>query len=298
MPIKDLKIDLSKHRAHVSVTGRRDILSASVEGNWATVFKGRGMEFTGYRQYTYTDDASLIDWKASLRSKEILVREFEEFKNFEVLFLFDVSNTMLFSSVDQLKVEYAAELLFVLAQAASHTGDAIGLAMYSNRILASFQPEFGRGIRLKFERLLSDKENYGGERNLKRSLLEVSSMLQKPSLIIMISDFLDFPDDWERYFAFLANRHQLIGIMVKDKRDRELPNKHEQFYLKDPNGKEVMYVDTKQFAKEYKRLALEHEARVSGLFKKMRSSCLILENGTPFEDALQKFFNSQVSNIT
>ena len=193
---------------------------------------------------------------------------------------------------------FRSELLFVLAQAASHTGDAIGLAMFHEKVVASFQPEFGKGIRTKFERLLSDPRNYGGVRNLKHSLLQVHSMLQKPSIVVFISDFLDFPEDWERYFAFLANRHQVVGIMVKDPRDRRLPNRHEQFYVKDPSSDETMYIDTKQFAGEYERLSKEHEQRVQALFKKMRSSCLVIENGVPFEQALHKFFNSQVHSLT
>lgn len=298
MAIKELNVDLSAHRVRLSVLGRKELLSQAVEGNWATVFKGRGLEFTGYREYTYSDDASLIDWKASLRSKDVLVREFEEFKNFKVMFVLDVSNTMLFSTVEKLKAEYGAELLYALSEAASHSGDAVGLAMFSDNVLASFQPEFGHGIRLKFERLLTDADNYGGERRLKQSLLEVNSMLPNPSIIVLISDFLGYPDDWERYIAFLSTRHQVIGIMVKDKRDRELPRHGGQFAVKDPNSNETMYIDTRQYAREYSQLTKEHEERVMKTFKRFRSNCMLIENGTPYDEALHRFFNDFKHNLT
>ena len=152
MAVRKLNINFDPHHPNLEIVGRRDVLSKTVEGSWATSFKGQGMEFTGYRAYTYSDDASLIDWRASLRAKETLVREFEEFKNFKVVFLLDVSDTMLFTTTDKLKAEYGAELVYTLAQSASRAGDAIGLAMCSDRLVSSVEPSFGKGIRFQFQR--------------------------------------------------------------------------------------------------------------------------------------------------
>ena len=91
MPVKELKIDLVPHLRKVKIKARRDILNRVLEGNWSTIFKGQGLEFAGYRAYSYDDDASKIDWGASLRSHEILVRELEEYRNFNVFFLFITS---------------------------------------------------------------------------------------------------------------------------------------------------------------------------------------------------------------
>ncbi len=294
MPIQELNVDLSERHTRVNVSGRREILSQAVEGNWATVFKGRGLEFTGYRPYTYSDDASLIDWKASLRSKSVLVREFEEFKNFKVVFFLDVSNSMLFTSTKEpkLKAEYAAELAFTLSEAASQTGDAVGLFMFSHDVVAAIPPGFGKGMKKRFEKVLGNKNNYGGIRNLKKSLLEMNSMLKDRAVIIIISDFLDFPADWERYISLLSTRHQLYGVIIKDPRDRELPRFGGQYSVKDPNGKKTMYIDAFNFFQEYKKRNIEQEKHIIKVFKKFKSSCLLLENGTPFAEALRKFFNT------
>jgi len=294
MAIQKLNVDLSDRHTKVNISGRREILSQAVEGNWATIFKGRGLEFTGYRPYTYSDDASLIDWKASLRSKDVLVREFEEYKNFKVVFFLDVSNSMLFTSTKdpKLKAEYAAELAFTLSEAASQTGDAVGLFMFSHKVLAAIPPGFGRGMKKRFEQVLGNKEFYGGERNLKKSLLEMNSMLSDRSIIVIISDFLAFPSDWEKYISLLATRHQLYGVMIKDPRDRTLPLFGGQYAVKDPNTSETMYIDAFNFKKKYESLALAHEEYIIKVFKKFKTSCLLLENGTPFSDALRKFFNT------
>ena len=41
---------------------------------YKNIFRGKGLEFDSYRDFQPDDDASLIDWKASLRSNKILTR--------------------------------------------------------------------------------------------------------------------------------------------------------------------------------------------------------------------------------
>jgi len=140
MPIKDLRIDLSSGLRKLDINARKDVLSRTLEGEWTTVFKGRGIESAGFRSYTFGDDASLIDWKASLRAKQTLIREFEDYKNFTVFFLFDVSDSMLFTSTDKLKCEYAAEMIYVLADAINKAGDSVGMAMFTDKFLNKVYP--------------------------------------------------------------------------------------------------------------------------------------------------------------
>ncbi len=292
MPIQELHIDFSTKKDTIHINGRREILSKTIEGNWATVFKGRGMEFTGYRTYTFSDDASLIDWKASLRSKDILVREFEEFKNFKVMFFLDVSDTMLFTSSELFKAEYAAEIVYHLSNSAAKSGDAIGLAMFSDKIQSIIPASFGKGIRIRFEKNLSNKNFYGGVKNFKRSILELNSMLEDRSIIIIVSDFLDLPNDWEKYLSLLATRNQLVGVMIKDVRDRKLP-KNGQFFLKDPQTGATQYIDVHDYKKAYEEEALSHEQHIRSVFKKFKSDCILIENESDSTDALKRFFAMQ-----
>lgn len=294
MAIDELRVDFAKVSSAVKVVGRPEVLSKTVEGSWATTFKGRGLEFTGYRQYTFSDDASLIDWKASLRSKETLLREYEEFKNFKVLFVLDTSDNMLFASnSDKFKAEFAAELLYIIAQAAMKSGDAIGLAIINDGLVASLEPSFGSGMKSLLERELLNKKNYGGVRKFKKSLLQVNSMLSESSIVILISDFLGLPSDWEKYVSLLSARHQVYGIAVVDERDLNLPASGGQFFVKDPVTGESMYIDSDQFAKEYSIESKNYLDYVRNVFKKLRGDCLILKNGEDPTSPLQKFFNRQ-----
>jgi uncharacterized protein (DUF58 family) len=277
MAVNKLNLNFNKYNSHINIKGSRNILSRNVEGNWATIFKGQGMEFTGYRNYNPTDDASIIDWKASLRNKELLVREFEEFKNFNVFFFLDTSNSMLYTTGDKFKAEFGAEVLYSLFEEASFAGDAVGMATFNTKITSKIMPAFGKGMRYRFINVLSNTENYGGERDFRKSMLELYAMLPEKSIIILISDFLGLPEDWSKYIDLFSSRHYVMGIMIRDKRDRELSIKG-QFAVKDPNSTETLIFDAENFSKQYKELSKQDEEKVQRVFKKVKSDCLVLEN--------------------
>ena len=114
MPVKSLNIDLLPVLRKIPFV-KKGLLTSTTVGAYKSVFKGRGLEFAGYRPYSTTDDASLIDWKATARTGDVLVREYIEERNLNIIFLFDVSDSMLFGSTDKLKAEYAAELVASLS---------------------------------------------------------------------------------------------------------------------------------------------------------------------------------------
>ena len=52
------------------------------------MFFGKGPEFDGYRNFLSCDDASLIDWKASKRANALLLKEYEEERDLNVMIIF------------------------------------------------------------------------------------------------------------------------------------------------------------------------------------------------------------------
>ncbi|MCF7872099.1 DUF58 domain-containing protein [Candidatus Woesearchaeota archaeon] len=297
MPIKEIKLDLAPGLKKLEVNARRDVLSRTLEGEWATVFKGRGIEFAGFRKYVYGDDASLIDWKASLRAKETLVREFEDYKNFTVFFLFDVSDSMLFTSTEKLKCEYAAEMIYILADAINKAGDAIGLAMFTDKFISSVYPNIGVEVLKNIESSLINPENYGGNLDFAKAMLMTKNFVNQKAVIIIISDFLGFKNGWDRYIKTMSDNYEMIGLMIKDPRDREFPETGGQVLLKNPYNNENIYVDTKKFAKQYKQKNLDQEKYVSDVFKKSKGDFLLLKTNEDYLEKLTTFFRRRGKRV-
>lgn len=293
MPIKEFQAETVQRIRKLEVLARKTMLSRVLEGNWTALFKGRGMEFSGYRQYSFGDDASLIDWKASLRAKDVLVKEYEEEKNLNVFFLVDVSNSMLFSSTDKLKAEYAAEMVASMSLAILRAGDAVGLGMFTDKLVVKIYPNIGRTIHYRLIKEIVNPNNYGGDFDFVKASRFLMSFLQSKALIIIVSDFLGLKDDWRRYLKVLSQKYDLIGMMVRDPRDRELPKGTGQYILEDPYSNEKLYVDVNQYADKYKAYVEKEEEEIRKEFKKIRGGFLLLQTDKDFLEPVMTFFRTR-----
>jgi len=297
MPVKDLKIELVPHLRAIKLKARIDVLNRALEGNWNTIFKGQGLEFAGYRAYTFGDDASKIDWGASLRAHEILVRDLEEYHNFNVFFLVDVSNSMLFSSTEKLKAEYTAELTFSLCYAMMQSGDAIGLGLFNDKLVSKVPPSLGKGVYYKIMRELINPNNYGGDFDFIKALQYVSSFLKERSMIIIISDFIGLKEGWNRYLNILSGRYDIIGIMVRDPRDFEMPTISGQYLVEDPFSNEKLYIDSKQYAKIYADYNKHTEDFVRSSFEKAKLGFVSLRTDEEFQEPVMRYFKKRLSLV-
>jgi uncharacterized protein (DUF58 family) len=295
LAVKELKLELNPRIRKVTLRARIDVLNKVLEGNWNTYFKGQGLEFAGFRAYTFSDDASKIDWGASLRAHEILVRDLEEFHNFNVFFLLDVSNSMLFSSTGKLKAEYAAELTFSLCHAVMQAGDAIGLGMFNDKLITRIPPALGKGVYYRISRELMNSKNYGGNFDLTKVLQYVSSFLQDRSVIIIISDFIGMKDNWNRYLQMLAGRYDVIGMMVRDPRDSEMPDTGGQFLVEDPYSNNKMFIDSRQYAKIYSEFTKKDEEFVRHSFEKAKLGFVSLRTDEDFQQPVIDYFRKRMA---
>ncbi len=291
MPIKELELDLLPQLKKKELRAKRRVLSRILEGSWSSLLKGRGMEFAGFRQYTYGDDASRIDWGATLRAKEVLVREYEEYKTVNVFFLLDVSDSMLFTSTEKLKCEFAAELLFNLATTLIDSGNNVGYALFTDHILAKQNPSTSRDIIYHLAQDLMNGMNYGGKSDFRQVMRLVKGIFQQRSLIILISDFVEMPPGWERYVKIFSMEYDLLGLMIRDPRDAVLPREGIQVVVHEPGAyQEKLLIDAKEYATRYEEEARREEEYVKSIFEKARAGFLAISTTKDPFDLVTKYF--------
>lgn len=289
MAIKELRVDLSPRIHKAEIYAKRSVLSKTISGNWVTSFKGRGIEFAGYRSYQYGDDASLIDWRASLRAKEPVVREFEEYRSFSVFILLDVSESMLFTSTEKLKAEYAAELAYSLAESVLRGGDAVGLGMFTDELKVSMYPNIGRGVLDRIAKELKNPEHYGGRFDFKKVIKQTISFLKSNAILIIISDFLGIEDGWERYVRMMSRNFEMIGILVRDPRDRALPKNIGQYAIEDPYSNQHLYIDVNDVAQQYKLLTEQDELRIRRVFEGVKGGLASISTDEDYVEPILRF---------
>ena len=95
--------------------------------------KGLGSEFYGMRKYVFGDQFRLIDWKASVRTQKLIVREFETERDINMMILVDSSNSMAGGAIDNTKFEYAIRACMLLAKIALTRRDNVGVYTFSDK---------------------------------------------------------------------------------------------------------------------------------------------------------------------
>ena len=216
-------------------------------------YQGKGLEFDGYREYTYQDDAKMIDWKATLRANKKLVKLFNEEKNKNIVFLVDASSSMCYGSKNKTKAEFTAELVASLAYSYQMTGDSIGLIMFSDGVKCLRKTSVGEPQWVAMCRELSNPKNYEGKFGFSRICKEIFSLIQGEAVVFLFTDFIGIDDDpgWEKYFEIMSTKYELIVVMVRDIYDNTLPSGIGEVAISNPFNNETISVDTDKIRVAY-----------------------------------------------
>src|SRR5512137_44230 len=174
----------------------RGLVNHVFSGEYHSVFKGRGMEFSEVREYQFGDDIRSIDWNVSARFNHPFVKVFEEERELTVMLVVDFSRSGNFGSVLQTKNEIAAEICAVLAFSAIKNNDKVGLLLFTDRIEKFVPPKKGRAHILRIIRELVSFEPSSTGTDIRQALEYFNHVNKKRSIAFVISDFID--DGYEK----------------------------------------------------------------------------------------------------
>ena len=110
----------------------------TMAGRYASVFKGRGMDFDRVRNYVAGDDVRAIDWNVTARTGDPYVKLFTEERELTILLMIDVSGSSDFGSTEDSKRELSAEAAGVLAASAIRNRDKVGLVLFTDTWNSTF----------------------------------------------------------------------------------------------------------------------------------------------------------------
>jgi uncharacterized protein (DUF58 family) len=136
--------------------------------------------------------------------------------------IIDGSASMDFGSGGLTKRAVVAELAAVIALAALHNSDRVGLLVLTDTIEHHVPPQ--RGVR-HGQRLLRDLlffETSGRRTDLRAGLDALMKLHRRRAVVFLLSDFAD--TGFERAMKRAGRRHDLIAVSVRDRLESELPN--------------------------------------------------------------------------
>jgi uncharacterized protein (DUF58 family) len=219
----------------------RGLVNSVFTGEYRSVFKGQGMEFSEVREYQPGDEVRSIDWNVTARMRRPFVKRYIEERELTVMLLVDLSGSERFGTVNRFKSELASELAAVLAMSAVRNNDRVGVLLFSDRIEHVIPPRKGRRHVLRIIRDLLAFEPVGRGTDMVAAIDYVARMLNQHAIVFIVSDFLE--GDIQHPLKLLAQRHDVVAVTVEDPSERNLPDIGIARLI-DPETGETFEVDT------------------------------------------------------
>ena len=267
----------------------RGIVNDVFSGEYHSVFKGRGIEFSEVREYNFGDDIRSIDWNVSARFGHPFVKIFEEERELTVMLLVDLSGSLVFGSVEKTKQQIAAELSAILAFSALKNNDKVGLILFTDRIEKFVPPRKGKSHALRIIREVLSFQPEGNQTNIRQALEYFNHTIKKKAILFLISDFMD--TGYDKILRIVGKKHDLIGIVLRDQREKSIINAG-LIKFRDAETNEMRFIDTgdkavrESITKEYSRW-LEYRRN---LFVSSRLDSIDIETSGSYVKPLVDFF--------
>jgi uncharacterized protein (DUF58 family) len=105
--------------------------------------RGQGTEFDSLREYVRGDDVRSIDWRATARRSDLVVRTWRPERDRRVVIVIDSGRTSAARIADEPRLDTAFEASLLLAALASKAGDRVDLVVYDRRTRGRVQGASG-----------------------------------------------------------------------------------------------------------------------------------------------------------
>jgi len=267
----------------------KGLVNQVFSGEYHSVFKGRGMEFSEVREYSFGDDVRNIDWNVTARFGHPFIKIFEEERELTVMLVVDLSGSLFFGTLEKTKQQIAAELSAILAFSALKNNDKVGLILFSDHIEKFVPPRKGKTHVLRIIRELLSFEPKGKTTNIKTALEYLNNTIKKRSIVFFISDFID--EGYEKILRIAGKKHDFIGIVLNDQKELEIP-KIGLVKFQDAETGEERFIDTtdKNFQKQYNDYIQKSRDNRRSLFLSSRLDAIQINTHLPYIKPLVDFF--------
>jgi uncharacterized protein (DUF58 family) len=270
----------------------RGLVNSRFVGEYHSVFKGMGMEFSEVREYQSGDEVRTIDWNVSARMHRLFVKRYVEERELTVMLIVDCSGSSRFGTGEKDKQSMAAELAAVLALTATRNNDRVGLILCSDRIEHVVPPRKGRRHALRLVRDVLAWPTTSNGTNLALALDYASRVLTHHAIVFVISDWVT--EEIDRPLKALSQRHDLVAVVLDDPAERDLPNLGVA-RLVDPETGKFVEIDTNA-ASVRTRYGLELDEERSArqrLLRRLGIDEVLVRTENGYAEPLLRFFNTR-----
>lgn len=257
-------------------------------GEFESAFRGQGIEFEEFREYTPGDDVRQIAWNVTARMDKPYVKLFREEREQTIFFLIDLSKSQDFGR-SRTKHDVMTEIAALLSYATIKTNDKVGLIIFTDKIEKYIPPKKGRAHVWHLIATLLGHEPQSSGTNISEALKFFMTVANRKTTCFLISDFWD--QGYETALGLVGYKHDLIVMRILEEVEKKLPKGVLVDFIDKETG-EIHKIDlskTKQIQKINRSLK-KRDDELKYFFRSRGIDALDLMVGEDYTEALLQFF--------
>lgn len=189
-----------------------------LDGRAAVRVRGQGTEFDSLRDYVLGDDVRSIDWRATARSRNVVVRTWQPERQRRVLLVLDTSRTSAGRVDDVPRLDSAMDAGLLLAALASRAGDSVDFLAGDRQVRARVRAGTRGDALPHVVEAMADLEPALVEADWSRLTSAVAALGRQPALVVLLSALEPAAVEHGLLPALptLAHRHRVVLASVRD----------------------------------------------------------------------------------
>ncbi|MFC7406382.1 DUF58 domain-containing protein [Georgenia alba] len=158
-----------------------------IDGRAAVLVRGQGTEFDSLREYVIGDDVRAIDWRATARRADVVVRTWRPERDRRVLVVLDVARLSAARLGDAPRLDAQIEAALLLAALATRAGDRVDLVAIDSQVRARVTGESGPRLMSALAQSLSGVEPSLVELSTVTVTQVVRDSLSQRALVVLLT---------------------------------------------------------------------------------------------------------------
>ena len=189
-----------------------------LDGRSAVRVRGQGTEFDSLREYVLGDDVRSIDWRASARSRNVVVRTWQPERHRRVLVVLDTSRTSAGRVDDIPRLDSSMDAALLLVALASRAGDSVDFLAGDRRVRARVRAGVRGDALPQVVEAMADLEPALVEADWSRLTSAVVALGRQRALVVLLSALEPAAVEHGLLPALptLAQRHRVVLASVRD----------------------------------------------------------------------------------
>ncbi|MDA1104428.1 MAG: DUF58 domain-containing protein [Gemmatimonadetes bacterium] len=264
----------------------RTVVDGFLTGLHRSPYLGFSVDFAEHRPYMPGDDIRRIDWRLFARTDRHYIKLFEADTNTNFSVLLDLSASMSYGSHSLTKLDYARYLAACLTFFSSRQRDRVGLVTFDHDVV-DYVPPSMKHLDTVLHTL--DRAHAGRPGNLEAPMLQITEMLRRKGILVVISDFYEEPEAVLRALGPLRARgHDVIVFHVMDPYELDFPFEEASGFEDLETGEQIPVIPTK-LKGDYLQMIQAHLDALEKGFAKNRIDYTLLNTSKPLDLALFQY---------